>query len=241
MRRFDEFYEDHKALYDPHSESGQKRIIDLTEVVREYIDLPENSIILDVGCGCGISTIALINRGYRAFGIDIRHNALVLGKEYISEKTLNIPLTCGDVRRMPFIDESIDGASLMFNPFPHWTLGDFRKISSELFRILKPGGKCVMEFNDFIQLIIQGQWRDVIVESTGNSASVSIGGFFNAESGTISRTYIAPDSGNTYSTNFHLWSQWLIDFMLVEAGFCEVHFIRQRTDSPRKIAIARKE
>ncbi|RKZ32487.1 hypothetical protein DRQ33_05845 [bacterium] len=241
MKIFEEFYKKFWRIYNPYDESGHKRMETLSALIEEYIQLPPGSLILDVGCGGAISTIALIKNQYNTVGIDIRLDAVKLGWKYIREKYLPASIICADSREIPIKNEIFDGATLLFNPFPHWSLEDFWNISSEILRTLKSGGICVMEFADFIQLKYQNQWKDILLDHTGDRTLFSISGMYNSAEGTIPRTFIDPESGENWTVDFHLWSQWLIDFVLNKVGFEEIEFIRQSTDFPRKICIARKK
>ena len=97
--------------------------------------LPKGSSILDIGCGNGRN---MTYPDYNFTGIDS-------SKEFIKmcEKR-NLRVILGDMTQLPFEDNSFD-AVLSIASFHHLTTKKRRNLAmSEIYRVLKPGGKCVM-------------------------------------------------------------------------------------------------
>lgn len=101
------------------------------------LDLPENSKVLDAGCGNGKTSSGLIELGFDVTGIDFSSNAIESceniygnGAEFIT----------GDCLNMPFSDDSFNGVYAV-HLTEHFDYDEVRIFSSECFRILKPGGK----------------------------------------------------------------------------------------------------
>lgn len=96
--------------------------------------LQEKSKVLDAGCGIAATVYGLNSAGFTASGIDYAENTISAVKKIIPALNLLV----GDVRQLPFSDESLDGI---------WSLGviehfyeGFDSIISEANRVLKPGG-----------------------------------------------------------------------------------------------------
>jgi len=240
MKMFEEFYADHFNMYDPYGEFGQKRVENLTEFVMRYIDAPKDSLFLDIGCGAGISTLAILHNGYKAVGIDIREDAVELAKKYFRETDVEAELICGDIRKIPFPNDTFDAAAMLFNPLPHWSMSDFWEIASEINRIIKPGGQLLIEFLDIIDTALAGLWKNIIVMSGENGATMHVTSGFNVSEGFVRQTFIDPGTGKSYNLDMQMWSRWLVDFILKKTGFPDIEFKRREHQSTRWVVIAKK-
>ena len=97
--------------------------------------------VLDVACGTGNVAIPLARRGARVTGVDIAPNLLVQARERAAAEGLRIQFDEGDAEQLPYPDGRFDGVATMFGamfaPRPEM-------VSSELARVLKPGGWLAM-------------------------------------------------------------------------------------------------
>jgi SAM-dependent methyltransferase len=101
-------------------------------------DLPPRPAvhILDVGLGHGENAEALRARGFAVTGVEISE-ALVA--EYGPRaRRLGIGLVCADACKLPFGDDSFDGA-ILIEVFEH--VPDPAQVLSEIHRTLRPGGR----------------------------------------------------------------------------------------------------
>lgn len=104
--------------------------------------------ILDIATGTGDLAIAALKLNPdEIVGIDISEKMLEQGKLKIRKKGLEkkIKLQSGDSEAIPFPDEVFDGLTVAFGVrnFEHLSLG-----LSEMYRVLKQGGACViLEFS----------------------------------------------------------------------------------------------
>lgn len=129
------FFDSHGAAdaYDVFSPNTNERLIDT--VVR-LSGLPAGSHIVDLGCGSGVFTHVLQQRGYRCTGIDLSPNLIAIARAKYS----GIEFLEGDIEKLPFADGSVDG--IMFSGVLHH-LPDCTTTAAEAFRVLRPGGKFV--------------------------------------------------------------------------------------------------
>lgn len=98
--------------------------------------LPPGARVVDLGCGSGVFTNVLHQRGYRSSGVDLSPSLLAIARAKFS----GIEFLEGDIERLPFADASFDGV-LLSGVLHH--LPERSRCAAEVFRILRPGGKFV--------------------------------------------------------------------------------------------------
>ena len=106
------------------------------------------NIVLDVATGTADFAIENLGSGaQKVIGIDISAGMLKVGEEKIKNKKLQdkISLQLADSENLPFEDNYFDAITVGFGVrnFEHLEVG-----LSEILRVLKPGGKClILEFS----------------------------------------------------------------------------------------------
>lgn len=98
---------------------------------------------LDLGCGLGRHSIFFAVNGFNVSAFDISKNAVERTTLWAKELNLNINIKQGDMRHIPFEDESMD-CILCMNVISHTDTKGIRQIVSELKRVLKPQGECYL-------------------------------------------------------------------------------------------------
>ncbi len=92
---------------------------------------------LDIGCGGGIKWLGIYAE---TIGMDFSQKSLVEAKKCYSEAVR------GNAQKMPFRNASLD---LVYGSyvFEHLSAEQKNDFLSEVFRVLKPGGACVLQFD----------------------------------------------------------------------------------------------
>lgn len=118
--------------------------------VSQNLPAKKNLRLLDLATGTGDQLLSLFENGasiYKASGIDLAKDMLIIAKEKISLKLYQdkIDLICADAQKLPFGDNTFDAATFSFGirnvPNPLLSL-------QEIARTLKPQGKClILEFS----------------------------------------------------------------------------------------------
>ena len=106
--------------------------------------LGPGSTVVDVGCGTGISTRLLAERGLRVFGIDPNLDMLNTAKQTVFNSPVSIEYRQGEAEATG-LDSSIARAVTAFQAF-HWFKGE--AALAEFHRILEPNGWLVLVWND---------------------------------------------------------------------------------------------
>ena len=102
--------------------------------------------ILDLACGYGRFTIPLAKQGYTIQGIDISPNLIAKAKRTAKNEGLNLKFQIGDMRKLPYDNDSFDSIICMWSAFIELSKEkDQIKALKEMLRILKKGGFAFLE------------------------------------------------------------------------------------------------
>ncbi len=118
---------------DLHDESA---FVEYIEFVKRFV-IP-NSLILDVGCGTGLSSFLLVKEGYKSVGMDI--SQICIEKASAREQN-NLRFVCGDILDLPFKNGRFDCVSI-FVTIEH--VPDIPRAINEMLRVTKQKGKIII-------------------------------------------------------------------------------------------------
>ena len=114
----------------------------ITHVVREHGD---DLRVLDVGCGTGrfLHQLALAHPKLRYFGLDLSPYYLQHAREVLGHVE-HLSLVADKAEAMPFRDGTFDVVTSvhLFHELPKPVR---RQVYAEMFRVLRPGGLCVIQ------------------------------------------------------------------------------------------------
>ena len=149
------------VIYDKKAAQNTELSYQTPEIARQRIQTLEalalraGEYVLDAGCGTGLLVHAMsstIGSQGRIVGVDLSHDMLELAKDRCSELG-NVELEQGSVTQLDFDDNSFDAASCIQTLL---YVDDVETALSELYRVLKPGGRVA---------IIETDWRGVVLNS----------------------------------------------------------------------------
>lgn len=110
------------------------------------IRLPTSSgeKLLDIGCNWGRWSVAASRKGYDVTGLDPTLGAIFAAKRVCGDLGATARFVCGDGRFLPFADNTFD-VVFSFGVLQHLSKADVRQAVSEIARVLKPGGKSLVQ------------------------------------------------------------------------------------------------
>jgi SAM-dependent methyltransferase len=143
--RWEEFYASHgkQTVYATIYQSRFAVALSLADGLR----LPPGSRCLDVGCGPGIATLALAQRGFVVNAIDLIKAQLDRTQERAAEAHLRerVVTSVGDIHDLDFSDGVFD--LILVLGVMEW-LDDPSKPLREISRVLKPGGRVILSVDN---------------------------------------------------------------------------------------------
>ena len=135
------FSQDYIRIYQ-HRDQGEAD--EDLEKLLSLLNVPENSVCLDLGCGFGRHLATLHSRGILAFGVDLSWDLLMVNPPQIRKKGLLIQ---ADMRRLPFLKNQFDFVFSFFSSFGYFA-DDSENIQvlNQIQSVLKPGGMLVLDY-----------------------------------------------------------------------------------------------
>lgn len=113
------------------------------EVLADVLDIAEEDLLLDVGCGNGRHVAAFAARGVRAVGLDVSAPVLA-GGDFDPTGAVPRRVVCGDSGALPFPDGAFDAVmSVCQGGFGLSASADARAMA-EWHRVLRPGGRVAL-------------------------------------------------------------------------------------------------
>ncbi len=133
------FGETYLDLYPHRDDADAERIVALLEA-RGWVRAGDR--VLDLACGAGRHSAALASRGARVTGFDLSLPLL-----RAAQRRARAALVRGDMRALGFRDRAFDLVSNLFTSFGYFERDDdHQMVLAEVARILRPGGRFVLDF-----------------------------------------------------------------------------------------------
>jgi MPBQ/MSBQ methyltransferase len=133
-------YDDLRDKWYPHF----FKVVDQT--LRQFLHAKPEEKALDVGCGTGLQTSLLHSLGYEVVGMDIAEDLIACAKQKFAADDRGVSFRVASAEAIPFPSAHFDvviccGGVLGF-------ITDYRQAFSEIARVLKAGGACILEVDN---------------------------------------------------------------------------------------------
>jgi ubiquinone/menaquinone biosynthesis C-methylase UbiE len=160
------FDEDYLYFYGPALAASRDADV---ELIWPLLGLSPGTRVLDLACGHGRIANRLAERGAEVFGLDASELFLQRAREEASEAGLDVAFTKGDMRSLPWPDETFDCVISWFTSFGYFEDDDNQHVLAEAHRVLRPTGKLLIENNNLVELL--PRWLpSVVMERDGDFA-----------------------------------------------------------------------
>ncbi len=103
---------------------------------------PRFGDVLEAGCGLGKFNFYLSRLGINTIGLDFSKETILFLKEWQKKNGFNLPFVEGDIKQMPYEDNSLSGY-LSFGVMEHFIEGP-KEAMDEMYRALRPGGVAII-------------------------------------------------------------------------------------------------
>jgi SAM-dependent methyltransferase len=157
------FNDDYLYFYGPELEAVSDA---QAETIWRLLDLEPGMEVLDLACGHGRIANRLTQRGARVTGLDARPLFLEHAHRDAAERGVEV-YVCGDMRSLPWPEHRFERVISWFTSFGYFDDIDNQKVLSEAHRVLRPGGRLLIENNNLAELL--PRWLPaVVVERDGD-------------------------------------------------------------------------
>ncbi len=131
-------FEMNKPFSDPEGLTGDYLAAAGTMI--KLLGLPAGSSVLDLGCGCGWTTIFLARCGFKATGVDLNEASLAVGRKNAEKAGLSVNFVRADCQTVAF-DRFFDGV-VIFDSLHHCLRE--ADVLARALTALRPKGKILL-------------------------------------------------------------------------------------------------
>ncbi|KUP21567.1 class I SAM-dependent methyltransferase [Paenibacillus sp. DMB5] len=187
------FGEDYLIVYRHRDFCGARHEV---EKMIGWLDLPEGSKVLDLCCGMGRHSLALAEAGFAVTGVDL--SEVLLREARAQDGAEAVTWLRSDMRELP-LDGGFDAVVNLFTSFGYFEDDEEQvKVLREVYRMLKPGGKFIIDFLNPAYVIAH-----LVPHSTREDGDNLIDESRRIEDGYVKKDIILTSKGDDTPRKYH--------------------------------------
>lgn len=237
----DAFDEDYLYFYGPQLEAVSDAN---ANSIWSLLALESGLDVLDLACGHGRIANRLADLGAHVTGLDATPLFLEQARRQAAERELEVTYVEGDMRSLPWPDGSFDRVISWFTSFGYFADDENRRVLQEACRVLRPGGRLLIENNNLAELL--PRWLPVVVTEREGDMTIDQARF-DPPSGRARTERVIVRNGRvrrfTFSVRMFIAAE--LGDWLRAAGFRDVEFYDHSGEpltarSARMVTVARR-
>ncbi len=120
------------------------------DIFEKILAVDKNAAMLDLCCGQGRHVMEFARRGFTgAQGFDRSHYLISRARGQVKKEGLSATFKEGDARKLPYKSNQFDVVTILGNSFGYFeSAEDDQLVLGEIYRILKPEGKLLVDVTD---------------------------------------------------------------------------------------------
>lgn len=130
------------AHYVSHADQYDRQLAPFTEVLLKHVDLGPDDNVLDIGCGCGVTTLQAAQRARAALGVDISHPLVGIARDRARAAAVdNVEFVVADAQTHGFDEGDFE---VIISQFGSMFFDDLESAFANLRRALASGGRAAL-------------------------------------------------------------------------------------------------
>lgn len=233
------FDEDYLYFYEPLLTDGSDPE---AQSIWALLELAPGAEVLDLACGHGRIANRLAAQGARVTGLDATPMFLERARADAAERGVEVDYVHGDMRSLPFAERRFDHVLSWFTSFGYFDDDANRQVLHEAHRVLRPGGKLLIETNNLSELL--PRWLPFVVTERDGDFCIDRPRFDPATGrATTERVTIRGGTVRRFTFSVRMFIPAELGDWLRQAGFAAVAFYDQSgepltTQSRRMVTVA---
>ncbi|OQX50717.1 MAG: hypothetical protein B5M53_11860 [Candidatus Cloacimonas sp. 4484_209] len=223
-------YKFNGQIYDPESIQGKFRMKKFLRILSEYLNMKKGKV-LDVGCGMGVSTFALEKLGFKPTGVDISKTYIQRAQNIAEKKKLLSKFFLKSAVEIETLKEAYDAVTFLGNALPHFSIEELDEVIRKAWNVLNIDGIILFHYADWVNILFASYQKTLVEKNLENKVMLSYHSVIDTTTGSFERLFLLPESGELFRARFHIWSPWIIEFLLKRNRFkrIESHNIENNT------------
>ncbi|HUW01615.1 MAG TPA: methyltransferase domain-containing protein [Acidimicrobiales bacterium] len=160
--------------YVSHADRYDRQLAPFTEALLEHVDLGPGDTVLDIGCGCGVTTLQAARHARAALGVDISHPLVRIATDRAQAAAVdNVEFVVADAQTHEF-DEG--GFDVVISQFGSMFFDDPEGAFANLRRALAPRGRAAfitwqeLDANEWLMVVGRAVARHAELPDLGGRA-----------------------------------------------------------------------